>query len=122
VADVLITALSCRLPKALLPVKLICVDEVDPAATAVDDLRHDIDLGAPDAPVRLDDTSDIGLHHSALQRAARLGLDSRCKVGVLDLPVAFECDAVEYRRLRQMHHKLLAGALDGNFLEQARCD
>ena len=58
----------------------------------------------------------------ALQRAARLGLDGGGKVGVLDLLVAFECDAVEHGRFGQMHDEPLAGAFDGNLVEQAGRD
>ena len=74
------------------------VDEVDPAIAAVDDLRIDADLGAAGAAVCFDDAADVGLHGGALQRAARLCFDGGGKVGVLDLLVAFECDAVEYGR------------------------
>ena len=44
----------------------------------------------------------------ALQRAARLGLDRRGKIGVLDLLVAFECDAVEHGRFGQVHDEPFA--------------
>ena len=98
------------------------VDEVDPAVAAVDDLRIDADLGAAGTPICLDDAADVGLHGGALQRAARLRFDGSGKVGVLDLLVALECDAVEHRRFRQMHHKPIAGAFDGNLVEQARCN
>ena len=74
------------------------VDEVDPTIAAVDDLRIDADLGAAGTPVCLDDAADVGLHGSALQRAARLRFDGRGQVGVLDLLVALECDAVEHGR------------------------
>jgi hypothetical protein len=57
-----------------------------------------------------------------LQRAARFGFDCGGKVGVLDLLIAFECDAVEHGRFGQMHHKSLAGAFDRNLFEQARRD
>ena len=110
-----------------LPYRSFCalrygVDEVDPAIAAVDDLRIDADLGAAGAPVCLDDAADVGLHGGALQRAARLRFDGGGKVGVLDLLVALECDAVEHGRFGKMHHKPLAGAFDGNLVEQARRD
>ena len=51
-----------------------------------------------------------------------LDFDGGGEVGVLDLLVAFECDAVEHGRFGQMHDKPLAGAFDGDLVEQARCD
>src|SRR6185295_3816062 len=110
-----------------LPYRSLCalrygVDEVNPAIPAVDDLRIDADLGATGAPVYFDDAPDVGLHGGALQRAAWLRFDGGGKVGILDLLVAFECDAVEHGRFGQMHHKPLAGAFDGNLFEQARCN
>ena len=71
------TAPSCRLPKAWLPVKLICrtvvlfalrnvIDEIDPVIAAVDNLRIDADIVAPGMPVSLDDAADVGLHRGAL--------------------------------------------------------
>jgi hypothetical protein len=108
-----------------LPYRSLCslrdgVDEVNPAVAAVDDLRIDADLGTAGTAVCLDDAADVGLHGGALQRSARLRLDSRGKVGILDLLVAFECDAVEHGRFGYMHHKPLADTLDGNLFEQAR--
>ena len=47
----------------------------------------------PSTPIGLDDAADVGLHGGALQAAARLGLDDRRKVGVLDPLVALERDA-----------------------------
>ena len=88
----------------------------------VDDLRHHADLVAPDMPVGLDDAVDVGLHRGALQRAARLGLDGGGKIGVLDLLVAFEGDAVEHRGLGDMHDQPLAGAVDRDLVEQAGRD
>ena len=44
------------------------------------------------------------------------------KVGVLDLLVAFECDAVEHGRFGHVHDQPLAGAFDGNLVEQAGCN
>src|SRR4029453_14009313 len=106
-----------------LPYRSLCsfrdgVDEVDPAIAAVDDLRIDADLGASGAPVYLDNAADVGLHGGALQRSARFRFDGGNKVSVLDLLVAFECDAVEHRRFGQMHHKPFAGAFDRNLVEQ----
>ena len=98
------------------------VDEIDAAVAAVDDLRLDADLVAADMPVGLDDAADVGLHRGALQRAARLGFDRRREVGVLDLLVAFERDAVEHGRFGQMHDQPFAGAIDRNLVEQAGCD
>src|SRR5207247_10209986 len=91
-----------------LPYRSFCslrygVDEVDPAIAAVDDLRIDADLGAAGTPVCLHDAADVGLHGGALQRAARLRFDGGGKVGVLDLFVAFERNAVEHGRFRQIH-------------------
>ena len=85
-------------------------------------MRIDADLGTAGTPVCLDDAADVGLHGGALQRAARFRFDRRGKVGILDLLVAFECDAVEHRRFGQVHHKPIAGAFDGNLVEQAGCD
>ena len=132
VAEVLITAASCRLPKTRLPTKLICrtvvfcalrhhVDEVDPIVAAVDDLGHHADVVAPGMPVGFHDAADVGLHRGALQRAARLGLDDGRKVLVLYFLVAFEGDAVEHRRLGEMHDQPFAGALDRHLVEQAGC-
>ena len=123
------TAASCRLPNAVLPVKLICLtgsfgalghfkDEIDAVAAAVDDHGFHADVVAADMLVGLDDVVDVGLYGGALQAAARLGFDHRRQVAVLDPLVAFESDLVEHRRLVQMHDQFLAVALDRNRVEQ----
>ena len=59
VAEVLITAASCRLPNTVLPTKLICrtvrlrafgdlEDQVDAIIAAIDDLGLDADIVAPE--------------------------------------------------------------------------
>ena len=86
VAEVLITAASCRLPKTVIADEIDLphrgllalrhlIDEVDAIVAAVDDLGHHADIVAPGMAVGFDDAADVGLHHGALQRAARLGLD-----------------------------------------------
>jgi hypothetical protein len=49
----------------------------------VDDLRRHGDIVAPGMPVAFHDAADIGLHHGALQRAARLGLHEGGEILVL---------------------------------------
>src|SRR5439155_9894659 len=74
------------------------IDEIGAVVAVVDDLRHHADLVASDMPVSLDDAVDVRLYDSAPQRAARLGFNGRCKIGVLDFLVAFESDALYPRR------------------------
>ena len=94
------------------------IDEIDAVFAAADDLRHDIDVVAPDMPVGFDDAADVGLHHGALQRPARLGLDDGCKFGIFYFLVAFERHAVEHGSFDEMHDHPLAGALDRDLVEQ----
>jgi hypothetical protein len=94
------------------------IDEIDPVFAAADDLRHDIDVVAPDMPVGFHDAADVGLHHRALQRAARLGFDDGCKFGVFYFLVVFERYAVEHGSFDEMHDQPLAGAVDRNLVEQ----
>ena len=47
------------------------IDEIDAVVAAVDDFGHDADIVAPGMPVGFHDAADVGLHHGALQRAAR---------------------------------------------------
>ena len=109
VAEVLITAPSCRSPKTWLPTNLICRTVVFSPSVIVKTRStrslprsmisgHDADLVAPDAAVGFHDAVDVGLNRRALQRAARLGFDGGGEIGVLDLLVALEGDAVEHRR------------------------
>ena len=79
------------------------IDEIDAVVATVDDFRHDADIVAPDMAVGFHDAADVGLHHGALQRAARLGFDDGLEFLVLYLLVAFEGDAIEHWRLGQMH-------------------
>jgi len=69
-------------------------------------------------PIGFHDAADIGLHGRALQAAARLGLDDRGKIRVLDLLVAFEGNAVQELRFRQMDDQPIAGAFDPDIVEQ----
>ena len=97
------------------------IDEIEPVVTAIDDLRHDADIVAPGMPIGFHDAADVGLHHGALQCAARLGLDDGRKVLVFYFLVALERDAVEHRGLGQTHNQPLAGAVDRNIVEQTGC-
>jgi len=72
-------------------------------------------------PVGFHDAADVGLHHGALQHAARLRLDDGCKFGVFYFLVAFEGDAAEHGSFDEMHDQPLAGALDRDLVEQAGC-
>ena len=71
-------------------------------------------------PVGFHDAADIGLHHGALQRTTRLGFNYRAKLFVLDLLVALESDAIEYRGFGEMHNQPLpGGTFDCHVLEHA---
>ena len=65
-------------------------------------------------------TSDCTAARCSVPRG--FDFDGCGKVGVLDLLVAFEGDAIEHRRFGDVHDKPLAGAVDRNLVEQARCD
>ncbi|MBA7687478.1 hypothetical protein ES703_95941 [subsurface metagenome] len=98
------------------------IDEIDAAVAAVDDLGLDDDLVAAGPTINLDDAIGVGLNHSPLQRALRLGFDRRGKVGVLDLLVAFECNAGKHGRFSDAHDDRFTGAADRDALEQSGCD
>ncbi len=93
-------------------------DQIDAVVAAIDDLGCDADVVASNMPIGFHDAADIGLHGGAPQAAARLGLDDRGKVSVLDLLIAFEGDAVQELRLGQMDDQSIAGAFDPDIVEQ----
>ncbi len=72
-------------------------DEVDAVVRLLDDFRRDVHVIAAGAAIDFGDALRVGLHHRTRERAARLGLDFRRKLLVLDLLVALEGDAADHR-------------------------
>jgi hypothetical protein len=68
------------------------------------------------------DALGVGLHHRARQGSARLRLDFRRELLVLDLLVALESDAVDDRVFDDGDHDPTAGTADLHILEQAGFD
>src|SRR5262249_369999 len=72
-------------------------DEIDAVVRQLDDLGLDADIESAAAPINLDETRHVGLHHRARERAALLRLNFRLELLVLDLLVALERDPIDHR-------------------------
>src|SRR5436190_8806392 len=115
-----IVAYKIHLPQRRLLALCNLKHEVDAAVATLDNFGHHPDIVAPGMPISFHDAADIGLHEGALQRATRLGFDYCAKLFVLDLLVAFESDAIEYRGFGEMHNQPLPrGMFDCHVLEHA---
>ena len=97
-------------------------DQIDAVVRLLDDFGSDAHVIAAGAAIDFGDALGVGLHHRARQRAARLGLDFRRKLLVLDLLVALEGDAADHRVFDHGHHQATAGLVDLHVLEQAGLD
>ncbi len=94
-------------------------NQVDAVVRPVDNFRGDLDVEAAVALINLDDALGVGLHRSARQRAALLGLDLLRQLLILDAVIAFEVDPVDDRSLDHCHNELAAGLVDLDVFEQA---
>ena len=97
-------------------------DQIDAVVRLLDDFGNDAHVIAAGAAIDFGDALGVGLHHRARQRPARLGLDFRRKLLVLDLLVTFEGDAADDRVFHHGHHETPAGLVDSHVLEQAGLD
>ena len=80
-------------------------DEIDAVVRLLDDFRVDAHVIAAGAAIDFGDALGVGLHHRTRQRAARLGLDFRRKLFVLDLLVALEGDPADHRIFDHGHQQ-----------------
>ena len=96
--------------------------EIDAVVRLLDDFGRDAHVIAAGMAIDFGDALGVGLHHRTRQRAARLGLDFRRKLLVLDLLVALEGDAADHRVFDHGHHDAAAGLVDLHVLEQAGLD
>ena len=96
--------------------------EIDAVVRLFDDLGIDAHVVAAGVAIDFGDPLGVGLHHRTRQRAARLGLDFRRELLVLDLLVALEGNAADHRIFDHGHHQAAAGLVDLDVLEQAGFD
>ena len=97
-------------------------DQIDAVVRLFDDFGCDAHVIAAGTAIDFGDALGVRLHHRARQRAARLGLDFRRKLLVLDLLVALEGDAADHRVFDHDDHDPAAGLVDPHVLEQAGLD
>src|SRR6266436_4991196 len=97
-------------------------NEIDAVVRLFDDFGIDAHVIAAGAAIDLGDTLGVGLDHGTRQRAARLGLDFRGKLLVLDLLVALERHAADHRVFDHRHQQATARLTDFDVLEQACLD
>ena len=97
-------------------------DQIDAVVRLLDDFGVDAHVVAAGAAIDFGDALGVGLHHRTRQRTARLGLDFRRKLFVLDLLVALEGDAADHRIFHHGHDQPAARLVDPDVLEQAGLD
>ena len=97
-------------------------DQVDPIVRLLDDLWNHLHVVAAGVAINFRDSLRVGLNHRTRQRAARLGLNFRTELFVLDLLVALESHAADHRVFDHGHNKLATSLADFHILEQTGFD